>query len=111
MTFKTELDDIFGSKNVSNEPEVLKKLCSGLQLSQPGKPNCVVYTKNTAEVQKAGSYNRKHSITATPRSSSVGFYGAGILAEGCIILDLTRMNKILDINLKDRQIKVEPGVT
>jgi FAD/FMN-containing dehydrogenase len=53
----------------------------------------------------------KSSIPVTPRSSSISFYGAGIPGEGGIILDLTRMNKILEIDEKDRKVKVEPGVT
>jgi FAD/FMN-containing dehydrogenase len=77
----------------------------------PGRPNCVVYAHNTSEVQKLVKYANEHSIPVIPRSSGVSFYGAGIPGEGGIVIDLSRMNRILEIDEKDRKVRVEPGVT
>jgi FAD/FMN-containing dehydrogenase len=56
-------------------------------------------------------YANKNCIAVTPRSSKVSFYGAGIPSQGGIVLDLSRMNMIIDIDTKDRNVKVEPGVS
>jgi len=50
-------------------------------------------------------------MPVTPRSSGISLYGAGIPGEGGVIVDLTRMNNILEIDPRNKKVKVEPGVT
>ncbi|MFC2003618.1 FAD-binding oxidoreductase, partial [Chloroflexota bacterium] len=78
---------------------------------QPRMPSCVVSPKNTEEIQGILKYANEHMIPVTPRSSGISFYGAGIPSQGGIILDLTRMNRILEIDPRNKKVKVEPGVT
>ncbi len=48
----------------------------------------------------------------TPRSSRIGFYGAGIPARGGVVVDSEPHDTILEIDPRDRRrIRVEPGVT
>ena len=56
-------------------------------------------------------YAGAKGIPVTSRSSGIGFYGAGIPSLGGIVLDLRRMNRILEVDAPDRKVKVEPGVT
>jgi FAD/FMN-containing dehydrogenase len=93
MVLKTELADIMGAEHVSDVPDVLKRYSRDYSMVQPRRPDCVVYARNTEEVQKVVKFARDRSIPVTPRSSGVGFYGAGIPGEGGIILDLTGMNE------------------
>jgi len=111
MTWKTELAAMVGSEHVSDEPDILEKYSKDYSFVQPRRPSCVVYAKNTGEIQKVVKYANEHLIPITPRSSNIGFYGAGIPSEGGLILDCTKMNKILEIDERDRKVKVEPGVT
>ncbi|MCX8126810.1 MAG: FAD-binding oxidoreductase, partial [Dehalococcoidia bacterium] len=53
----------------------------------------------------------RNSVPITPRSSAVSFYGGAVPAEPGILMDLRRMNRILEVDPKDRKVKVEPGVT
>ena len=46
-----------------------------------------------------------------PCSSKVHFYGATIPKEGGVVLDLSRMNKILEIDADNRRVRFEAGVT
>jgi FAD/FMN-containing dehydrogenase len=111
MPLKTDLAAIVGSERVSDAPDVLDKYSRDYSMVQPRKPSCVVHARNTEEIQKVVRYAKDRSIPVTPRSSAVGFYGAGIPGEGGIIIDLTGMNRVLEIDEKDRKVKVEPGVT
>ena len=111
MTIKGDLANIVGAKYVSDEPETLEKYSRDFSLVQPRMPSCVVSPGNTGEVQGIVRYANERRIPVTPRSSGIGFYGAGIPDQGGIILDLTRMNRILEIDGRNKKVKVEPGVT
>ena len=50
-------------------------------------------------------------IPVVPLSSGIHFYGNTIPTQGGIVLDLRRMNRILDINERNRTARIEPGVT
>lgn len=108
---KTDLTSIVGSGCITDDPDTLLQYSKDYSFVQPRRPNCVVYAENTEQIRNVVKYANDHKIPVTPRSSSIGFYGAGIPSEGGIVLDLTRMNKILEIDAKDRKVKVEPGVT
>lgn len=111
MGLKQDLAEIVGAEYVSDDPETLDKYSKDYSFVQPRRPSCVAYPKDTQEVQQIVKYANQHLIPVTPRSSGVSFYGAGIPSEGGIIVDLTRMNKILEIDARNKRVKVEPGVT
>jgi FAD/FMN-containing dehydrogenase len=111
MTIKGDLAGLVGAKYVSDEPATLEKYSRDYSLIQPRMPSMVVFPKNTAEVQGVVKYANERRIPVTPRSSAVSFYGATIPGQGGIVLDLKRMNKILEVDPRNKKVKVEPGVT
>ena len=111
MGLKQDLAGIIGSKYVSDDPETLEKYSKDYSFVQPRRPSCVAYPKSAEEVQQIVKYANERLIPVTPRSSGISFYGAGIPSEGGIIVDLTRMNKILEVDARNKKVKVEPGVT
>ena len=111
MDLKKALLEILGRDNVSDEPEILEKYSKDHSFVQPRKPNCVVFPGNAKEVQELVKYANEHLIPITPRSSTVGFYGAGLPCQGGIVADLSRMSKILSIDPRNKFVKIEPGVT
>ena len=111
MAIKEELVGIVGSEYVSDDPEKLEKYAKDYSFVQPRRPSYIVSPKNPEEIQGVAKYANEHMIPVTPRSSSISFYGAGIPSQGGIILDLSRMNKILEIDGRNKKVKVEPGVT
>lgn len=108
---KKELADIVGSESVFDEDLNLENYSIDYKSIQVRKPSCVVFVKNTEEVQNVVRYANKNSIPITPRSSEVRFYGATIPSQGGILMDLSRMNRILSIDQENTLVKVEPGVT
>ena len=111
MAMKEALTGIVGAEHVSDEPETLEKYSRDYSFVQPRMPGLVVLPQNTEEVQAVVKYANERMIPVIPRSSGISFYGAGIPSQGGIILDLTRMNKILEIDPRNKKVKVEPGVT
>ncbi len=111
MQIKEDLAAMLGAERVSDEPELLDRYSRDHSFVQSRRPQCVAFAETTAEVQKVVRYANEHHVPVTPRSSPVGFHGEGIPSLGGIALDLTRMKRILEIDPRDKKVKVEPGVT
>jgi FAD/FMN-containing dehydrogenase len=111
MPLKEVLASIVGSEHVSDDPGILEKYSKDYSFVQPRKPRCVVMPQNREEVQEIVKYASIHLLPLTPRSSGISFYGAGIPYQGGIVVDLFRMNKILEVDGKNKRVKIEPGVT
>jgi FAD/FMN-containing dehydrogenase len=111
MAMKQALAGIVSAEQVSDEPETLERYARDYSLVQPRMPSCVVFPRNTEEIQGVVRYANEQRIPLIPRSSAVSFYGAGIPSQGGIVLDLTRMNKILEVDPSNKKVKVEPGAT
>ena len=106
MAIKEDLAGMVGAEYVSDAPETLEKYSRDYSFVPPRMPTCVVSPQNTEEVQGVLKYASERMIPVTPRSSGVSFYGAGIPSQGGIILNLTRMNKILEIDERNKKMKV-----
>jgi len=93
------------------DPEALACYAGDYSLMPPSRPRIAVLPGNAEEIQHIVRYAARTRTPVTPRSSRVGFFGAGIPSQGGILLDMRRLNRILQIDPKDRKVKVEPGVT
>ncbi|MFC2032016.1 FAD-binding oxidoreductase [Chloroflexota bacterium] len=111
MTLRDEFVGIVGAEYVSDAWEKLEKYSRDYSFVKPRMPSYVVSPKYVEEIQGIVKYASHNLIPVTPRSSGISFYGAGIPYQGGIILDLTRMNIILEVDERNRRVKVEPGVT
>jgi len=70
----------------------------------------IVRPETTEEVSDIVKIANKYKIPMTPRGGGADLVG-GAVSEGGILIDLTRMNKIIEINEKDFYCEVECGVT
>lgn len=106
-----ELKEIVGAKNVLDDAETLGLYSEDLSLNPPKKPAVVVKPKETEEVQEVVKFANKTLTPLVPLSSGIHFWGATLPEQGGIIVDLSRMNKILEIDTLNRKTKIQPGVT
>ncbi len=67
----------------------------------------VTATEQVSEIMKL-AYSR--SIPVTVRGSGTGLVGAAVAVEGGILLETTKMNKILKLDKDNSTITVQPGV-
>ena len=111
MQIKEDLTKIFGAENVSDDPAALQSYSRDYSLNTPRTPNYIVRPRNTDEVQKVVKLANEYGIPVVPCSSGIHFYGNTIPNLGGIVLDLRRMNRILDVDLPNKMVRVEPGVT
>ena len=106
-----ELENIVGAKNVLSDRDTLE-LYSMDQSLNPGKlPSAIVKPQTTEETRRLVEFANKTLTPLVPSSSGIHFFGATLPEQGGIIVDMSGMNKILEIDTKNRKVKIEPGVT
>jgi glycolate oxidase len=74
------------------------------------RPEVAVWPTTTEQVSAILALANRHGFPVTPRGAGTGLAGAAVPARGGLVLDLCRMNKILDIRISDRLVIVQPGV-
>jgi len=110
----SELVKICGTKNVSNEASTLKSYSSDLSYVEEKAPICVIWPSNAKEIEKIVKLANNLNFSIIPISSSAGprLHGDTIpKKDNCVVLDLSKMKKIIKIDKKNRVMMVEPGVT
>jgi glycolate oxidase len=111
-----ELEDILGSENISEDEAILDGYAfQPLNGALQGKrffrrPEAVVLPGSTKEVQAIIKVCNRRGIREKAFSTGFGLHNI-VGSEGTIILDLRRMNRILDIDEKNMTILVEPYVS
>lgn len=73
-------------------------------------PDAVAFPSTTEEVSQILQYCNNHRIAITPRGAGTGLSGGSLPVFGGISLSLSKMNAILDIDTKNMQARVQPGV-
>ena len=109
-----QLVKISGSNYISKDPKLLENYSADLSLVKGKKPLYVVWLNKTKQIEKVIKLANLLGFSIIPVSSSspIRYHGDTIpQKDNCIIVDLSKMNKILNIDRKNRVIMVEPGVT
>ncbi len=75
-----------------------------------GEADVLVFPVNTEEVSCVLKYAYKSNIKVTPRGSGTGLVGGTVPTERGIILDLSKMNKIINLDKSTFTVEVESGV-
>ncbi len=73
-------------------------------------PDIVVRVQSAEEVSKVMAYASEHHIAVTPRGAGTGLVGASVAVEHGIMIDMTLMNHILELDEDNLTLTVEPGV-
>ncbi|MES2654659.1 MAG: FAD-linked oxidase C-terminal domain-containing protein [Bacteroidota bacterium] len=73
-------------------------------------PDAVVKPSNENEVAAILKYCNEHKIIVTARGAGTGLSGGALAVFGGVILAMERFNKILNIDERNFQATVEPGV-
>jgi glycolate oxidase len=75
-----------------------------------GTPKVVVFPTTTEHVQHVLRTAAKHNTPVVPQGGRTGLSGAANAIDGCVVLAMDRMNRILEIDPANRLAVVEPGV-
>jgi len=104
-----ELIEIVGKENVSTA--VSDKITHSYDATQEKHlPDVVVYAGTTEEVSQVVKLANRRKIPVLPRGAGSGFTGGSLPVRGGIVLVLTKMDRIIDIDTENLIAEVEPGV-
>jgi len=111
MSIKDRLVEMLGADRVLDSPDILEAYRTDFSLAPPGTPTCVIYPEKNKEIQSVVKAANEHGTPIVTCSSSVHFNGSTIPKQGGIVLDLRKMNRVWDLDERNRKITVEAGVT
>lgn len=107
------LANIVGKENILDNPDILKEYTGDLSFVSPIRPKCVVRPCNTEEVQAVVKWANETGTPLVPLSSGPPHSRGDTVPSvgGAVVVDLSRMKKIIRIDPVNRVAIVEPGVT
>ncbi len=106
----SELREILSAKQISNAESDLIVHAKDKSFHKPQIPEIVIWPKNTKEVSTVLKLANKYCIPVTAWGGGSSLEGNPIPTQGGIVLDMTRMNKILSVMSDDLQVRVQPGI-
>jgi len=108
---RLSLAEIVGEDYVSNREEEIHFYARDPGLMPAHKPDYVVVPKTAEEIQKIVKLANKEKIPLVPMGAGMALTGLIIPLKGGIVIDMKRMNKILEVNEKARYVIVEGGTS
>ena len=104
-----ELRDIVGADAViADEQELLVYECDAYTL-QKNLPTAVVLPTTTEEVVAVVKLCKRLQLPIIPRGAGTSLSGAVLAVDGGVMIALTRMNRILNVDVRNRRALVEAG--
>ncbi len=105
-----EIEAIVGPEGLIQRPEQLRVYESdGLTVFRQ-TPALVALPTTTEQVRDVVRVCRRHSVPFVPRGSGTGLSGGALPVEGCVVIALSKMRQILDVDLENQRVVVQPGV-
>jgi len=107
--FVRDLQAIVGQEGIiAGEQELLVYECDAYTLEKR-RPGVVVLPRTTTEVAAVVSLCAKSKVPIIPRGAGTSLSGSVLAVTGGVMIALTRMNKIIEVDYRNRRALVEAG--
>ncbi len=108
--FMAALRNVVGDDGLlSDKDELLVYECDGFTIEK-NVPDVVVFPTSTDQVVAIVKLCNQYKVPFVPRGAGTSLAGGCLPVGGGVMIALTRMRKILEVNLRDRYAVVEPGL-
>ncbi|HEV3342207.1 MAG TPA: FAD-linked oxidase C-terminal domain-containing protein [Pirellulales bacterium] len=94
---------------LSTHGELVVYECDGFVIEK-NSPDIAVFPRTTDHVRQIARLCHEHDVPFLPRGAGTSLAGGCLPVGGGVMIVLTRMKEILEINLRDRYAVVQPGV-
>ena len=94
---------------LSEADEVFPYECDGLSL-HAATPRAVVFPRDTSDVARIVRACAAHRASFVPRGAGTGLSGGALACDGGVVIECSRMNRVLEIDPEDRWARVQPGL-
>ncbi len=110
QTLITDLRSVVGGEAcLDRDGELFVYECDGLTL-EPRRPLAVVLPATTEEVSRIVRVCLDHEVAFVPRGAGTGLSGGAHATEDSILIECSRLNRILEVDAESRLAVVQPGV-
>ncbi len=110
-TIIADLDDLLPVECLIHEPRELVPFETDAFISYRKLPLAVVLPTTTAEVAAVMKYCHRYGIPVVPRGAGTSLSGGAIPQEDAIVLGLSKMSRIIEVDYPNRTATVQAGVT
>jgi glycolate oxidase len=110
-TFVAELERAVGTEYVVTHPHALRTYESDGLLQYAVTPRAVVLPKSTEQVQHVVKLCHQENVPWVARGAGSGLSGGAVPHEEGVLIVLSRMRRVLEVDLDNQRVVVEPGVT
>ncbi|HIG28508.1 MAG TPA: FAD-binding protein [Verrucomicrobiales bacterium] len=104
-----QLQSICGKTNVIYHADELRVYECDAYTLEKMPPDAVVLPGNTSEVEAVIKLCRDRNLAIIPRGSGTSLSGGVLAVDGGVVIGLSRMNRILDVDFRNRRALVEAG--
>src|SRR5687768_3162023 len=104
-----ELEAALGKSNVISSVEDLIVFEYDGTIEK-GQPQVVVFPSSAQDVAAAVKVARKYDLPVVPRGAGTGLSGGAVAAVGGVLIAMTRMKRVLEVDVDNRTALVEPGL-
>ncbi|MBM4372561.1 MAG: FAD-binding oxidoreductase [Deltaproteobacteria bacterium] len=108
---KQFLVDLLGAGRVLDTDGALALYSEDFTELEPRRPDLVARIRSREELQAIVREAGPRRVPLVPRVWGTNIGGLALAEKGGIILDLTEMNQVLEVNTEDMYAVIEPGVT
>jgi glycolate oxidase len=105
------LEAICGPERVVTHPHALRTYESDALLQYRARPRAVVLPDSAAEVRAVVRACYEDGVPWVARGSGTGLSGGALPVEEGVLISLSRMRRVVEIDLANERVVVEPGVT
>jgi glycolate oxidase len=109
--FLAKLARAVGSGALLTDPADLLTYESDALLHLRATPGAVVLPSSAAQVQAVVRLCHREQVPFVARGHGTGLSGGALPVENGVVIGLARLNRILDIDIPNLRVEVEPGVT
>ncbi len=99
------------AERVSSQTAILQQHGRSEAYHHPELPDLVVFPESTSEVQEIVKIASQYGIALIAFGAGTSLEGNASAPQGGICVDMTHMNKVLQINDADMDCRVQPGIS
>ncbi|MEW6719935.1 MAG: FAD-linked oxidase C-terminal domain-containing protein [Thermodesulfobacteriota bacterium] len=74
------------------------------------KPDCIALPETTEDVAKVVKFAHENGLPVVARGAGTNLTGGSVCLRGGIALVMTRMNQVLDLDIENLRVVVQPGI-
>ena len=106
-----DLEQLIGREAVISDEDGRRVFETDALTAYRRMPLAVVLPRSTEDVAKVLRYCHQNRLKVVPRGAGTSLSGGALPAEDAIVIGISRMNRVLNVDFENRTISVETGIT